>query len=130
MKVRITEESKKWLTVAEMPAVRRLIAEMNDAEYSVKELAEDAMNWIVNPYGYTTRILECSASICRNSRLNDYYFEGSEKLDVWIEFVAFDKMEGCFACGVYLSDIWSVGEHNRDEIRQHAYVLEYRRVEK
>ena len=129
MKVQITPESKKWLTLAEMPAARRIIKEMKEDEYETKELAKDAMNWIINPFGFDTRILECSASICRNSRIHDFYFDGSGKLDVWIEFVAFNESDACWHCGVYLSDIWTVGEVNREEKRQYCFVMKYRRVD-
>ena len=129
MKVRVTDEAKKWLTVAEMPAVRKLIAEMKDNEYTVQELAKDAMNWIICPMGQNARILECSASIARNSRLDNYHFDGSGKLDVWIEFVAFDQYSGCWWCGVYLSDIWSVSESNREEIYSHCFVKKYIRTD-
>lgn len=125
MKVHITPESRLWLTVAEMPTVRRLIAEYKDSEYTVEELAKDALNWIICPMGQNARILECSASVAKNSRINDWHFEGSGKFDVWIEFVAFDQFAGCWWCGVYLSDICSVSPSNRDEIFTHCFVKRY-----
>ena len=70
--------------------------------------------------------------IAKNSRINDWHFEGSGKFDVWIEFVAFDQYAGCWWCGVYLSDIWSVcsrDEDDRAERYKHCFVKKYVREE-
>lgn len=121
MQVKITKEAKKWLTVAEMPIVQRIITDFKDSESTAAEYAQGAADAIMYAnFGYRTsyrtKVFEATAQISKNQRLHNYYSDDSGDLDVWIEFVVFDEMYGTISGGAYLSDIWSIpAEHNSAE---------------
>ncbi len=49
MNVKITKEAKKWLTVAQMPIVRQIIASLKEDETTAAEAAKQAASII---FGY------------------------------------------------------------------------------
>lgn len=126
MKVQFTTEAKRIITVSEMPAVRKLIEEMKQEEWTVAKYAEMAARLIADTNG--VRILEATAVISKNCRAWDCFFEGSANLDIWIVFTAYaDKTKGEFImAGAYLTDIWSIGpEERKGEIMSHMYIRRF-----
>ncbi len=125
MKVQITKEAKKWLTVAEMPTVRRIIAECKEDE-CLQDYGHMAAE-IASKYGADFEILKATAEIAHNGRIFDHFFEGSGELDVWLKFYAFNPFKGFYVIGVYLSDIWQMNtdKNANEEIREHMYIDEY-----
>lgn len=119
MRVQVTSEEKKFLTVAEMPAVRRIIQDMKEDECPLEEYADMVMCAIK---GTGFEIYRPKAVISKNCRINDRYFDGSGALDVWITFLAFDSYFGAYDCGVYLSDVWELTDDNHEELRSKMYV--------
>lgn len=121
MRVTVSKEIKKYLTVSEMPAVNEIIKFMKEDEFTVEDYARMAMNSL----GYIAQrfeIYRASATIAKNQRANNAIFEGSNNLDVWIEFLAFDSYYGAFDCGVYLSDLWGLTEENEGELYDNMYL--------
>lgn len=118
MKVQITDSAKEMLFVAEMPAVRRIIQEQKEDEQTVEDYAKQAMHAFSNE---TFQIFNAKASIAKHAGTVDAFFNGSRSLDVWIEFIAFNSSCGVYEIGVYLTDIWSLSENNREEIRNRLY---------
>lgn len=114
MQVKITKKAKKWLTVAEMPIVRRIIADFKDNDESTTaEYAKSAADAIMyanfkHCTSSATKVFEATAQISKNQRLHNYYSDDSGDLDVWIDFVVFDEINGTISGGAYLSDIWSI----------------------
>ena len=94
MKVNFTAEMKKIITVAEMPAVRKVIeAEKENDEWTVQEWAKMAAG-IVRPCS-SVKVLEASAEIAKNCRIWDAYADGSADFDVWIRFTVKEPHAGC-----------------------------------
>ncbi len=123
MKVQFTSNEKKIFTVAEMPAVRKLIEDMKEDTLPLKSYAKQALGCLCEVNGNSYDIVRCKASVAKNRRVWDRYFDGSETLDVWIEFLAFTPLLGALDCGVYLSEIWDIPA-DYDERRQYAATLE------
>ncbi len=130
MKVQITKEAKKWLTVAEMPIVKKIIADFRNGDNSdvtAEEIAKYASAVIFN--GQTAdKILEASAEIAGNKRIYNYYNDKSGRLDIWVNFTAFHEYHGFVIGGCYLSDIWSLTDENREEIKRHMYIREFKEI--
>ena len=124
MKVSITNESKKVITMAEIGAARAIVRDMADDASTVKDVAASAVNCIMRAvYGIgagCVDVLRCSAEIASNCRIWDYFSDGSGYLDVWINGVA-ETSEGFCKFGAYLSDIWSIGGENNKEIAARMY---------
>lgn len=121
MRVTVSKEIKKHLTVSEMPAVNEIIKLMKDDKSTVEDYARMAMaslGYIVQEF----EIYRASATIAKNQRANDAIFEGSNDLDVWIEYLAFDSYYGAYDCGVYLSDLWGLTEENEGELCDKMYL--------
>lgn len=123
MKVSITKQSKKVITLAEAPIARRIIEEMKDDEMSVSEYAEIAARVAGGNGEY--EILRASAEIAKNARAFNLYGEDTGNLDIWLNFYAFNSYKGFFEIGAYLSDIWAIGADNTEEIKSHMYINHY-----
>lgn len=123
MKVKFTAEAKKYITVAEMPHVKRIINEMREDD-SLKNYAEMAARVASGDWN-DFEILKAEAEIAKNRRAHDNYHEGSSNLDIWLTIYAFNAYKGFYKIGVCLSDIWQLTGDNGEEIRSHMYIAEY-----
>ena len=113
MKVSITKEMKKVITIADMPAVREVIKTMQYDATTAKEAAEAA----------------ASAEIAGNCRIWDYYHfdDCSDHYDVWINFTAViaNGFGGIIMGGAYLSDINSATGDNDEELRDYMFIRKF-----
>lgn len=122
MKVTITNAAKQYLTLAEMPKVREIIADCEADEMSVKEYADIAACLAYDGCG-GYKVLEATAEIVRH---NGYiYSETNSGIDVWVNFTAYNF--DCFVVGgIYLSDIWQIGDSELNkEIKKRMYIRRY-----
>lgn len=119
MKIALTNEMKKFITVAEMPAVRRIINDFKNSEDTVTEYAKMAARIATD--GYVEKVLECSAEIAKNCRVWNLFDDESRDLDVWISFTAYTS-KGFVIGGAYISDLWGAYGDNYDEIRSHMFI--------
>ncbi len=122
MKIAITKEMKQLLTVAEMPAVRRIIKDMKEDE-SLKWYAELAAS--VATGANNAEILKVNAKISKNFRVRDAYHKDSADLDVWISFTAYTGSSFVVG-GAYLTDIWQLTRDNKEKIKNHMYIRLFR----
>ena len=133
MKVRITQEAKKWLTLAQAPVARQIVMDMKESEESAADILMSAANGYRRSFddcdcgkrcelGWPKRVMEAKAEICGNQRVWDYFSEGSGTLDVWVSgYVLFDF--GVLEIHAYLSDIWSLGPDGAAQnMVDHAYI--------
>ena len=125
MKVKLTQEYKKYITVAEMPTVREIISDMKEDLSTVEEYAEMAIQAAYDGIAYS-EILKASASIAKNQRAWNAYSDHSETLDVWIEATAYVNGNEFIMIGAYLTDIWQIGSDNRKEIASHMYIRRFK----
>lgn len=123
MKVKFAAEQKKFVTVAELPMVKRIISDMKEDD-QLKEYAQMAAR-IASRSNEAFEVLKAEAAIAKNSRVYDSYGEGSGTLDIWLEVYAFSMFKGFYSIGIYLTDIWQVGSENSEEIRSYMYIEEY-----
>lgn len=123
MKIKITKEAKQWLTVAEMPEVRKMISDLKDED--IMEDVKMAVRLLTEYSGI--KIFEPSAEIAWNDSINDYYTDHSGHLDVWITFSVLDKFNWFVEGGLYLSDIWQIGDLEVNEaLRKKMYCNTYK----
>ena len=123
MKIRITQDAKQWLTVAEMPLARQIIEEWKDE--NGEDYARMAARIAGSRYG-NYQILKSDFEIAGNSRRN---WDCFGRLDVWMHVYAYDPYYGFLDFGAYLSDVISLaGDENRDEIRSHMYIRKFEEV--
>lgn len=131
MKVTLTNEYKRFITLAEAPAMRKIIADMKDDEYTAKDYAAIAARSISGDN--IVKVLEASAEICKDDYTpENYYNENSGHIDVWVRFTAIinNGFGGIIMGGALLSGIWSISgdaEANK-EIMRHWYVREFKEV--
>lgn len=72
MTVKITKEAKKWLTVAQMPIVRQIIASLKEDEITAADAAKQTAS-IIFGYSEGVKIFEATAEIAGNQRINNYW---------------------------------------------------------
>lgn len=127
MKVSITKEMKKVITIADMPAVNEVIKTMQYDATTAKEAAEAAAR--IASGNNDVKVLEASAEIAGNCRVWNYYnYDGSSAhYDVWINFTAIinNGFGGIIMGGAYLSDIWQATGDNDEELREHMYIRKF-----
>lgn len=124
MKIKFAEKQKKYITVSQLPAVRKIISDMRD-DNGLKDYAEIAVSLAADMNAENFEILKADAEIALNSRIWNHYGDGTENLDIWITVYAYDSYYGFYDVGVYLSDIWALCRDNRAEIRQQMYIQHY-----
>lgn len=128
MKVNLTAEMKKFITVAEMPAVKKVMQyEKENDEWKVQEWAKMAARLVFDDNG--AKVIEATARIAKNQRVWDAFDEETRDIDVWIEFTAFSEYRSSFIiAGVYLTDLWQLTKDNADEIKSHMYIRRFEEV--
>lgn len=128
MKVRITEDMKRVITLAEMPAVNKVIRYAKEDEMTVKEYAEMAAR--IASRNNNVKVLEASAEIACNCRISDWYDNGSANFDIWVNFTAIidDCFAGIIMGGAYVTDIHALDNENAKEIRSHMYIRRFMEV--
>ena len=122
MKITITAEAKKFITLSEMPAVRQMIEALKEDTSTAKEYAEMAARVAMD--GYVVKVFEASAEIAKNCRAENNYTADSGALDVWVNFTALTS-EGFVIGGAYLTDIWNITGDNNEEIRGHMFLRKF-----
>lgn len=123
MKVQITNEAKQYLTLAEMPNVREIINDCKNDEYSIKEYAEMAAHLAFSNVGSFdgSKVLEATAEIVRHKGYE--YSNTNNGIDVWVKFIAYNGFKCFVICGIYLSDIWQIGDEKiNKEIKQRMFI--------
>lgn len=125
MKVMVSQESKKYLTAEEYDNAKRLAKHMKEEEdeWGVADYAKLAAG--AAGHGQCIEIFKASATVAGNARAMDLYFEGSGRLDIWIEATA-QTTEGFVIIGAYLSDIWGITGSNDKNFRGHAYIRSFK----
>lgn len=128
MKVNLTAEMKKFITVAEMPAVKKVMQyEKENDEWTVQEWAKMAARLVFDDNG--AKVIEATARIAKNQRVWNAFDEETRDIDVWIEFTAFSEYRSSFIiAGVYLTDLWQLTKDNADEIKSHMYIRRFEEV--
>ena len=128
MKVNLTAEMKKFITVAEMPAVKKVMQyEKENDEWTVQEWTKMAARLVFDDNG--AKVIEATARIAKNQRVWDAFDEETRDIDVWIEFTAFSEYRSSFIiAGVYLTDLWQLTKDNADEIKSHMYIRRFEEV--
>ena len=132
MKVAITKESGRWMTVDELPYAKQIVQDMKDDAWSAKEYAEMAARAFLNLGRYhdgndsAREVLSASAEICRdNGIMLDHFGEGCGHLGVWINATV-ETFYGFLKFGCLLSDIWGLGtDEGTQELVMHSYVRYY-----
>lgn len=122
MKIKFTAEQKRFITVAELPEVKKIIADMKE-DTGLKDYAGIAARIASRSNG--AEILKADAEIARNERVLNYYSDESGRLDIWLTVYAFDSYKGFYKIGAYLSDIWESTGDNNEELRQYMYIREF-----
>lgn len=124
MKVQITDESKKVLTVALIPAAKLIIKSEKEDSFTAADYAEIAARLLCREDDSLREVLSARAEIAKNCRVWNAYGDSetsTEELDVWIDFTA-ETWNGFIRAGAYLSDIWEVGPDDmRETLRSRMY---------
>jgi hypothetical protein len=122
MKVQITKDSKRLITLEDMPAVKAMIAELKEdnAKFDLEILSGVFKTNTPNSY---------EAEIAKNRRLWNYYSDNSKDYDIWVETTLPETYENgkyvIYKVGCYLSDIWSISADNKEEIKSHMYIRKF-----
>lgn len=129
MIVKITNESKKWMTVYELEQAKIIIQQFNEDD-SMADLCQIAARIASKSVYDSFEILRSSAEIAGNCRIRDAYHDGSGKLDVWIECYAYNPYISFFAIGAYYTDLlkYDGTEEMNELIRDHMYIKEFKEI--
>ena len=123
MKVVIMPYMRSALTLADMPAVRKIQKDMKSDSFLLDYCTSAAR--IAARCNANFQIFSANAEIAKNERVDALYFEDSGNLDVWISCLAFSPPLGFWDIGFYLSDIWQTTGDNSEEIREYMLIDEY-----
>lgn len=124
MKVVLTKEMKQYITLAQLPYVKQIIADLKEDD-GLKGYAEMAARTAGGNDSY--EILKATAEIALNENSYDAYCEGSGHLGVYIKVYAFNQFRGFFDIGVCLTDLWQLDGENTEEIKRRMFINHYKR---
>ena len=122
MKVTISAESKRVVTMEEMKMAKEIVQAMKEDELTAAEYARIA---VVAFGDGCEKVYEATAEIAKNCRAWDNYEEGSGTLDIWIEATA-RTWNGFVEIGAYLTDIWNISGDN--DQTEHMFIQRFERV--
>ena len=125
MKVSITEESKKYLTVEEYEIAKRIVKEFKAADS--EELQDYARQAARIVDGSVHEIFKATASIARNNRAYNALATDTGLLDIWFDITA-STSNGFVIIGAYLSDLWQATGDNNEELASRMYVRKFAEV--
>lgn len=125
MKVKITSESKKWMTIAELPIARQIVAEMKDDDGNGEDYVQMAARLASGVPGERFEVLKVDAEIAKSNAWN-VFSDDSGNLDIYIRAYAFSSYAGFYDIGFYLSSMWKLSDENRDKVRAEMYINEYK----
>ena len=126
-KIRVTETSKRIIHLNEVETVDNVIRQLREdgTEKDIPNFLGVVMDCI-KPYSGNWEYFNIRAEICKNANVPyNYYTDDSGDFDIWVQFYAFNAHDGFFTVGVCLSDIFSIAEDNKQEIRNRMYIREY-----
>lgn len=129
MKIQINEESKKVLTLAEMPIVKRII----------KDFKEDGndLSWeleILISIFRADEVIKSTAYVSKNCRAYNVFNDESGNIDIWIEATLYNiyssENDGgvFYMVGAYLSDLWQSTGDNWEELKSRMYIRKFLEV--
>lgn len=127
MKVRFDKNDKKYFTMAEAPIVNAIIKDMKSSDDTLESAVEYAMH-ALDVYE-TLEVLKVDAKIYHNHNAWNYFNEESGTIDIWVEATV-GTFNVFYRIGFYLSDAWSVGSDNHNEIANRMYVEKFIEVNK
>lgn len=122
MKVSINEHTKRAICAALLPAAKSIVEQEKEDDFRASDYAEMAATLLCDENIYPKQILSASAYVMPNRRVWEQWGEGTENLDVWVDFIA-EKHNGFIKGGAYISDIWQIGGTDRDELASRMYCL-------
>lgn len=126
MKIQIDEESKKVLTLSEMPIIKKII----------KDFKEDGndLSWeleiLMNVFG-ANEIIKSTASISKNCRACNVFNDESGNIDIWITVTLYNTYSSengggvFYMVGAYLSDLWQATADNWEELKGRMHVRKF-----
>lgn len=121
MKVKFGAEQKKYITVAELPAVKDMIKSMKEEDM---KWDADTLAMFITETGCD--ILKAEAEIAKNSNVYNFYGDDTGNLDIWVTVHALSNYKGFYIIGAYLSDIWSIGPQDRkDDLQSRMYIRKF-----
>ena len=130
MKIKLTDIMKHAITLDEVPAMKNLCNSFKNT----KDFKWEADAAAYAASCHSLDVLKVESEVAKNSRLQYNYFGGEDsptyQFDVWLTIYAYSITYGFYRIGCYLSDIWSLGSENAEEIKSHMYILHYVESEK
>ena len=117
MKVTMSADSKRIITLEEAPIARAIIANLKEDESTAAEYIRYAINAAC---GHCEEVYKATATIAKNCRAWNSIIENSADIDVWIDATA-RTSDGFCIIGAYLTDIWSLSGDNAKEMANHMY---------
>lgn len=130
MKVTITKESGRWMTVNELPYAKQIVQDMKDDAWSAKDYAKMAADAVLSAPRYNNdsvrEVLSASAEITRDSGIAfEQFGEGCGLLGVWIKATV-ETWKGFLKISFLLSDAWMLGtDEARDALISHSWIRYY-----
>lgn len=126
MKIQINEESKKVLTLSEMPIVKEIIKDFKDGGDNLSWELETLKNIIG-----ADEVIISSAYVTKNCRAYNVFGDESGNIDIWINTTLYNRYSsentgGAFyMVGVYLSDLYQATGDNREELKSRMYIRRF-----
>lgn len=124
MKITVSELYKDTMTASQYQRALRFAEAFRNSYDSAKAFNKAMQDYADLAAAYSFgfdgfEVLKFSVEVSPNARVYNLYDDYSDNLDLWFDVLAWDGHKEFQNVGMYLSDIWSIGDHDAEE---HFYV--------
>lgn len=133
LKVSMPEYYKRVFTLEDLDSCKAVLSSIlsgfDGGKLDLSSEVVSALSLVSGSVASLSGVYDVRVEYAKNGRLPwDHHGDGTGIMDLWIEARGLVEFSGFYIVGFYLSDIWSLGADNRDEIKSHMYIREFKEV--
>ena len=132
LKVSMPDNYKRIFTLEDMDHCKALLSSIlsgfDDGKLDLSSEVVSALSLASGSWATAAGVYDVRVEYAKNGRIA--YDDDRGLMDMWVTVKGLVEFSGFYIVGFYLSDIWALGGDNRDEIKSHMYIREFKEVKR
>lgn len=133
LKVSMPDYYKRVFTLDDLESCKVVLSSIlsgfDSGKLDLSSEVVSALSLASGAWATADSVYDVRVEYAKNGRLPwDHHGDGTGIMDLWIEARGLVEFSGFYIIGFYLSDIWSLGADNRDEVKSRMYIREFKEV--
>ena len=130
LKVSMPDNYRRIFTLDDIDSCKAVLSSIlagyDDGKLDLSSEVVSALSLASDSWASADGVYEVSVEYAKNGRLAwDHHGDGTGIMDLWVKVKGFVGYSGFYMVEFYLSDIWSLGGDNRDEVKSHMYIRKF-----